>query len=298
MSDTRVHLRFAQELLPWASVDALRHIILLPVNVATVGGVVRAIAARFQPQGAFVLTLKGSRFHEADPAAVIRDEDVLHLVRVATLPSPRAERAACECGTSASHQFSARQWSRLCKGREARCQQCAAGLQAVRCARGLTEDPQNLDSGGSDNDSIVSNGGNPNPNGGKRGGQGTHHSVVSQGYSSDDSATAESDDSATIESGDESEDSTEDSPILTSRGKVKSQVSFTSLGSPGDSRKVKQEIANLWDRNRLNHRFLAKGCDGRASVDRSAGAPHRELKVGYERKGAPLPWQFQQANQQ
>ena len=161
MSDKRLHLRFSQELLPWASVNALRRIILLPDNVATVGDVIRAIAARFQPQGAFELALNGSRFHEADPAAVIRDEDVLHLVRVATLPSPRAARAACECGAGASCQFSTRQWGFLCKGRRARCKQCASGLQAIRQSnnptRTHTQDLSTHSSGSSD--TVDSHGG-------------------------------------------------------------------------------------------------------------------------------------------
>jgi hypothetical protein len=149
MSGTRVHLRLAQELKPGASVEALRRIFLLPDDVTAVGDVNRAIAAQFQLQGAFVLTLKGSRFHEADPAAAIRDGDVLHLVAVAAIPSPRAARAACECGASASCQFSNRQWGFLCKGRAARCQQCAARAQALRCGRSLAEE-QSTDSVGCD----------------------------------------------------------------------------------------------------------------------------------------------------
>ena len=75
MSCTRdpVHLRFAPELKPGASVEALRCIFLLPDGVATVGDIYSAISARFQLQGAFALALKGSRFHEADPAVAIRD---------------------------------------------------------------------------------------------------------------------------------------------------------------------------------------------------------------------------------
>ena len=139
MSCTRVHLRFAPELKPGASVEALRCIFLLPDGVATVGDIYSAISARFKLQGAFALTLKGSRFHETDPAVAIRDGDVLHLVAVAALPPPRAARAACGCGASASHQFSKRQWGFLCKGRQGQCQLCASKLQDLRRGRTPTE---------------------------------------------------------------------------------------------------------------------------------------------------------------
>jgi hypothetical protein len=135
MSGTRVHLRFAQELEPGASVEALRRIFPLPDDVTTVADVNRAISARFQLQSAFVLALKGSRFHAADPATAIRDGDILHLVAVTALPPPRAAGTACMCGANTSCQFSNRQWGFLCKGRAARCQQCADRAQAVRGAK-------------------------------------------------------------------------------------------------------------------------------------------------------------------
>ena len=68
MSDTRVHLRFAQELKPGASVEALRCVFLLPNDVATVADVNHAISVRFQLQSVlFTLQLRDSQMRQVCP---------------------------------------------------------------------------------------------------------------------------------------------------------------------------------------------------------------------------------------
>ena len=142
MGAVRLHLRFARELLPGASLDECRQLYLVPQGCHSVGDVRKDIAEQWCLRHDVVMAIAGSRVRNSTPCEILRDNDVMELVStVAAVPRHPGETLCSSCDCSDPADFSDWQWKKLCSGgTTARCKACVARDKTMNTVRSVSQD--------------------------------------------------------------------------------------------------------------------------------------------------------------